>query len=192
MEQQNNQAQQSEIETTTTIQEQTKTPIAQAVQAELQQEKLLQGLQFSGSQQSESSHAYTQLDSFVEDETEVSQADSEVVSEPEPEKMSDQDIQFTASLGVSTCCGLIESFVKAPVSIPEEAKEHIAEKAAPVVRKHMGDGVLPWWIRKHQEEFALGIAVASTMFEFYKQVKVHNMQQAALAKNSEPEQKEVA
>lgn len=152
-------------------------------------------MEFSRSQQSELKQDYKQLDSFIEDEPQTlenTSFDSEIQSEPVPEPMSEKDILFTASMGVNAGVGIIESLVKAPVKVDDQTKANIIEKTAPVIKKHMGDGQMPAWLTKYQEEFSLAIAIGGACFELYKQVKVHKQKEAIKEANPDLEVTEVA
>lgn len=173
----------------------TKTTVAQAVEQTVNSPEYFSELAFSHSPQSELKQDYKQLDSFIEDEPQTlenTSFNSEIQSEPVPEPMSEKDILFTASMGVNAGVGIIESLAKAPVKFDDEAKAHIIEKAAPVIKKHMGDGQLPPWIQKYQEEIGLAIAIGGACFEFYKKVKAHKQKEAIKAANPDLEVTEVA
>ena len=142
-------------------------------------------MEFSRSQQSELKQDYKQLDSFIEDAPQTlenTSFDSEIQSEPAPEPMSEKDILFTASMGVNAGVGIIESLVKVPVKVDDQTKANIIEKAAPVIKKHMGDGQMPAWLTKYQEEFSLAIAIGGACFELYRQAKMHKAAERAAEK----------
>lgn len=163
----------------------TKTTVAQAVEQTVSSPKYFSELEFSRSQQSELKQDYKQLDSFIEDEPQTlenTSFNSEIQSEPAPEPMSEKDILFTASMGVNAGVGIIESLVKAPVKVDDQTKANIIEKAAPVIKKHMGDGQMPAWLTKYQEEFSLAIAIGGACFELYRQAKMHKAAERAAEK----------
>ncbi|KZN46007.1 hypothetical protein N482_13105 [Pseudoalteromonas luteoviolacea NCIMB 1942] len=89
------------------------------------------------------------------------------------EEMSKEDINALAGYGVSTAADFIESMCDAPVTIDNETREVIAEKAAPVVAKYCKGGQMPAWFARFQEEIELGIVLASVGFSMYKQIKLH-------------------
>ncbi|QZO12615.1 hypothetical protein [Pseudoalteromonas piscicida] len=160
--------------------------------AELQKTAIAQSMENLGfgessqSQQSEQSqsvqeHDYSHLDKFASDSSgDVGEA-GEVV---ESEEMTESDISALAGYGVSSLADFIESTIEAPVTIDNDTREVIAEKAAPVVRKYCKGG-MPSWMVKWKEEIELGLVLGTAAISVFKQIKAYEKENTKSELNSE-------
>lgn len=166
---------------------------ANELPSELQKTAIAQSMENLGfgessqSQQSEQSqsaqeHDYSHLDKFASaSSSDVGEA-GEVV---ESEEMNDEDVIALAGYGVSSLADFIESTIEAPVTIDNDTRKVVAEKAAPVVRKYCKGGMPPWLVR-WKEEIELGIVLGSAALSVYKQIKAHE-KESGTNENSETE-----
>ena len=126
--------------------------------------------------------------------------DEAVAAEQPP--VSDDDMAAAASAaaledasyaqGAKMAVGCVSQLVsmKWPgVTVPAEGQAEIADKLAPVMKKHGGG--LPDWLLPYQEEVALAMAVAGVAFGVAMQARMVRMQEAAAkaAANTEQQQK---
>lgn len=167
--------QQTQTETAEQTQELTanKTVLAQAMEGlkmgsrsdyspDSQQSQLLPDL--------DDSDNYDDLDTFAEWQAEKPEKPSDT-SEPDSEEMSEQDAQIAAGFFVDTGAGFIESLFDCPVTIDNDTREVIAQKAVPVVLKNAKGVQLPPWVIRYREELELLGVVAMAGLSIYKQIK---------------------
>ncbi|MCG7551962.1 hypothetical protein [Pseudoalteromonas sp. Of11M-6] len=128
---------------------------------------------------------YSHLDKFTADSTSEPQA-GEV---SETEEMTDSDISALAGYGVSSLADFIESSIEAPVTIDNDTREVITEKATPVVRKYCKGGMPPW-LARWKEEIELGLVLGTAALSVYKQIKAHEKANTASETEAKSEAKE--
>ncbi|MEK0158808.1 hypothetical protein WLQ65_06550 [Pseudoalteromonas piscicida] len=164
---------------------------AKDLPAELQKTAIataMEDLTFGGGSQSEQSELqqspqvdeYSHLDKFTAVQDEV----GEVGEVAESEEMTENDISALAGYGVSSLADFIESTIEAPVTIDNDTREVIAEKAAPVVRKYCKGG-MPSWMVKWKEEIELGLVLGTAAISVFKQIKAYEKENAKSELNSE-------
>lgn len=73
----------------------------------------------------------------------------------------------------------IEATQGIKVTFPGDAVDKGAERLLPLAVKYQGQ--IPPWIIAYKEELLAGMWMAGVMFETYKQVKAHQVQQAKAA-----------
>ncbi|QQQ65943.1 hypothetical protein JJQ94_16725 [Pseudoalteromonas sp. GCY] len=157
--------------------------------AELQKTAIataMEDLTFGGGSQSAQSELqqsppvdeYSHLDKFT------AVQDEQVGEVAESEEMTESDISALAGYGVSSLADFIESTIEAPVTIDNETREVIAEKAAPVVRKYCKGG-MPSWMVKWKEEIELGLVLGTAAISVFKQIKAYEKENTKGELNSE-------
>ncbi|MBE0369231.1 hypothetical protein PAUR_a3043 [Pseudoalteromonas aurantia 208] len=129
--------------------------------------------------QSQQGHDYSHLDSFTK-VSDVSVADDIT----ESEEMTSEDVSALACYGVSSAADFVESMIEAPVTIDNDTRELIAEKAAPVVAKYCKGG-MPSWMVKWKEEIELGLVLGTAALSVYKQIKAHEKVEQNQSENTE-------
>jgi len=134
--------------------------------------------------QSPQAQEYAHLDTFVTpaQTSELSEIDSEHTGESIAEEMTQADIDALAGFGVSTAADFVESMIDAPVTIDNDTREVIAQKAAPVIAKYMSKGNLPAWAVRFKEEISLGLTLATVAFSLYKQTREYEKQNPLTSK----------
>lgn len=136
-------------------------------------------LQSSEQSQLQPEHDYSHLDSFTK-VSDVSVADDVT----ESEEMTSKDVNALACYGVSSAADFVESMIEAPVTIDNDTRESIAEKAAPVVAKYCKGGMPPWLV-KWKEEIELGLVLGTAALSVYKQIKAHEKIEQSKSENTE-------
>jgi hypothetical protein len=114
---------------------------------------------------------YDELDTFAQLQAEKPEKTSDT-SEPESEEMSEQDAEVAAGFFVDTGAGFVESLFDYPVTIDNDTREVIAQKAVPVVLKNAKGVQLPPWVIRYREELELLGVVAMAGLSIYKQIKI--------------------
>jgi hypothetical protein len=86
--------------------------------------------------------------------------------------------QMMAMAGVNVAAALLTK--RYPyVTLPDEEKTGLANRAAPLLMKHGGE--MPAWMLPYKDEFAFGLALAGTMFGVVMQIQGHNAEMLAQA-----------
>ena len=114
---------------------------------------------------------YDELDKFAQWQAEKPEKTSDT-SEPDSEEMSEQDAEVAAGFFVDTGAGFVESLFDYPVTIDNDTREVIAQKAVPVVLKNAKGVQLPPWVIRYREELELLGVVAMAGLSIYKQIKM--------------------
>ena len=114
---------------------------------------------------------YDELDTFAQWQAEKPEKTSDT-SEPDSEEMSEQDAEVAAGFFVDTGAGFVESLFDYPVTIDNDTREVIAQKAVPVVLKNAKGVQLPPWVIRYREELELLGVVAMAGLSIYKQIKI--------------------
>ncbi|WP_152084891.1 hypothetical protein [Pseudoalteromonas sp. A25] len=126
---------------------------------------------------------YSHLDKFTADASD----EPEVGEVAESEEMTDKDISALAGFGVSSLADFIESTIEAPVTIDNDTREVITQKATPVVRKYCKGGMPPW-LARWKEEIELGLVLGTAAISLFKQVKAYEKANADNESNSEKQE----
>lgn len=114
---------------------------------------------------------YDELDTFAQWQAEKPEKTCDT-SEPDSEEMSEQDAEVAAGFFVDTGAGFVESLFDYPVTIDNDTREVIAQKAVPVVLKNAKGVQLPPWVIRYREELELLGVVAMAGLSIYKQIKI--------------------
>ena len=112
---------------------------------------------------------YSELDAFTKQTN--SENDSET-GEVESEELSPEDAADAAAFFVDTGAGFVESLFDYPVTIDNDTKQAIAQKAVPVVIKNSRGMKLPPWVIAYREELELLAVVSMAGFSIWKQIKL--------------------
>jgi len=153
-------------------------------------------------------HDYKQLDSYTNglafsesgekpSESEPMHSEqAEDLGENEQAQMTDEDAHLMAAFGMGSVSSALPMLFKAPVSMTPEQQESIAAKAAPLVKKYMGSGEPPAWLKRWWDEITFGMAIGGALFGCWQQSKAHKKELAAKAKaegknSGAPEQESV-
>lgn len=112
---------------------------------------------------------YSELDAFTKQTN--SENDSET-GEVESEELSPEDAADAAAFFVDTGAGFVESLFDYPVTIDNDTKQAIAQKAVPVVIKNASGLKLPPWLIAYREELELLAVISMAGFSIYKQIKL--------------------
>lgn len=112
---------------------------------------------------------YSELDAFTQQTNSESESES---SEVESEELSPEDAADAAAFFVDTGAGFVESLFDYPVTIDNDTKQAIAQKAVPVVIKNSRGMKLPPWLIAYREELELLAVVSMAGFSIWKQIKL--------------------
>ncbi|MEI5638068.1 MULTISPECIES: hypothetical protein [unclassified Pseudoalteromonas] len=114
---------------------------------------------------------YSHLASYQGESAELDQAQPDTTETVEAEALTDEDMIGVTALGVEQIANFVESSFDTPVTIDNDTREVITERALPVIKKHCKGGKMPAWLAKYQEEFQLGLVLATTAVSIISQVR---------------------
>ncbi|KPH92351.1 hypothetical protein AMS57_02170 [Pseudoalteromonas undina] len=135
----------------------------------------------------EQTESYSELDSFINGDD--SETGSET-TETESEEMSEQDAAIAAGFFVDTGAGFVESLFDYPVTIDNDTKQVIAEKAVPVVLKNAKGMQLPPWLIRYKEELELIGVIAMAGLSIHKQIKAAKAEELNAQKSEQKSEKQ--
>ena len=143
--------------------------------------------QSQGLGDSEQSESYSELDSFINNPDRETGSEN---SEAESEEMSEQDAEIAAGFFVDTGAGFVESLFDYPVTIDNDTKQVIAQKAVPVVLKNAKGMQLPPWLIRHKEELELICVIAMAGLSIHKQIKAAKAEELNAQKSEQKSEKQ--